>query len=41
MKDYIVEKMASDAQLRMIEGMWREVCYFDDNSFAKNPLENF
>ena len=35
------EKMASDAQLRMIEGMWREVCYFDDNSFAKKSLRKF
>lgn len=35
------EKMASDAQLRMIEGIWREVCYFDDDSFAKQSLRKF
>ena len=35
------EKMASDAQLRMIEGMWREVCYFDNNEFAKKSLRKF
>ena len=26
------ENMASDAQLRMIEGLWRDVCYFNDIS---------
>ena len=29
------ENMASDAQLRMIEGLWRDVCYFNDDKFAK------
>lgn len=35
------EDMASDAQLRMIEGMWREVCYYDNNEFAKKSLRKF
>ena len=25
----------------MIEGMWREVCYFDNNEFAKKSLRKF
>lgn len=36
-----IDKMASNAQLRMIEGIWREVCYFDDNTFAKKSLRKF
>ena len=28
------DNMATDAQLRMIEGMWREICYFDNDYFA-------
>ncbi len=35
------EKMASDAQLRMIEGLWRDVCYFNDDKFAKKSLRKF
>lgn len=34
-------KMATDAQLRMIEGLWREVCYFDNDKFAKTSLRKF
>lgn len=33
--------MATSAQLRMIEAMWREVCYFDDDKFAKKSLRKF
>lgn len=33
--------MASDSQLRMIEGLWREICYFDNNKFAKISLRKF
>ena len=28
-------KMATQSQLRMIEGLWREICYFDKDDFAK------
>ena len=28
------DNMATDAQLRMIEGMWREICYFDNDYFG-------
>lgn len=38
---YRGEKMASDAQLRMIEGMWREICYYDDDLFARKSLRKF
>lgn len=34
-------KMATDAQLRMVEGLWREVCYFDNDKFAKTSLRKF
>lgn len=34
-------RMASDSQLRMIEGLWREICYFDNNKFAKTSLRKF
>lgn len=34
-------KMASQSQLRMIEGLWREVCYFDNDDFAKKSLRKF
>ena len=30
--------MASDAQLRMIEGLWRDICYFNNDKFAKKSL---
>ncbi len=33
--------MASPAQMRMIEGLWREVSYFDDDKFAKKSLRKF
>lgn len=34
-------KMATPAQLRMIEGMWRDICYFDNDKFAKKSLRKF
>ena len=34
-------KMASQSQLRMIEGLWREICYFDNDDFAKKSLRKF
>lgn len=33
--------MATPAQLRMIEAMWREVCYVDSPEFAKQSLRKF
>lgn len=33
--------MASPAQMRMIEGLWREVSYFDSDIFAKKSLRKF
>ena len=35
------DNMATDAQLRMIEGMWREICYFDNDYFATKSLRKF
>lgn len=35
------DAMASDSQLRMIEGLWREICYFDNNKFARISLRKF
>ena len=35
------KQMATNAQLRMIEGLWREVCYFDNDKFAKISLCKF
>lgn len=35
------KQMATDAQLRMIEGLWREICYFDNDKFAKKSLRKF
>lgn len=35
------KQMATNAQLRMIEGLWREVCYFDNDKFAKISLRKF
>jgi len=35
------EKMATQSQLRMIEGLWREICYFDNDDFAKKSLRKF
>lgn len=36
-----IEKMATQSQLRMIEGLWREICYFDNDDFAKKSLRKF
>lgn len=33
--------MATGAQRRMIEGLWREISYKDTDSFAKQSLRNF
>lgn len=33
--------MASGAQLRMIEAMWREISYFDTDKFAKKSLRKY
>lgn len=33
--------MATPAQLRMIEAIWREVCYIDSPEFAKQSLRKF
>lgn len=38
---YRSDNMASDAQMRMIEGMWREISYYDEESFAKKSLRKF
>ena len=35
------DDMATPAQLRMIEAMWREVCYIDSPDFAKQSLRKF
>ena len=35
------QRMATQSQLRMIESLWREVCYFDTDEFAKNSLRKF
>lgn len=35
------EDMATPSQLRMIEAMWREVCYVDSPDFAKQSLRKF
>lgn len=35
------EDMATPAQLRMIEAIWREVCYIDSPDFAKQSLRKF
>ena len=34
-------KMATPPQLRMIKGLWREICYFDNNEFANKSLRKF
>ncbi|MBO6180642.1 regulatory protein GemA [bacterium] len=34
-------EMATDSQLRMIEGLWRELSYFDNDKFAKKSLRKF
>lgn len=33
--------MATQAQLRMIEGIWREICYYDTDKFARKSLRKF
>ena len=33
--------MATQAQLRYIEGLWKEVAYFDDEDFNKKSLRKF
>lgn len=33
--------MATPAQLRMIEAVWRDVCYIDTPAFAKQSLRKF
>lgn len=33
--------MATPSQLRMIEGLWREICYVDNDKFAKKTLRKF
>ncbi len=38
---YRTDKMATQAQLRMIEGLWREICYFDNDKFATTSLRKF
>lgn len=34
-------KMATPPQLRMIKGLWREVCYCDNDDFASKSLRKF
>lgn len=38
---YRDEEMATPPQLRMIEAIWREVCYIDSPDFAKHSLRKF
>ena len=38
---YRDENMATQAQLRYIEGLWKEVAYFDDEIFNKKSLRKF
>ncbi|HIZ28870.1 MAG TPA: regulatory protein GemA [Candidatus Adamsella sp.] len=35
------DNMASDAQLRMIESLWRELSYYNNDKFAKKSLRKF
>jgi len=35
------DKMATPAQLRMIEGLWREISYYDTDAFARKSLRKF
>lgn len=35
------KRMATQSQLRMIESLWREICYFDTDQFAKTSLREF
>ncbi|MBQ9245593.1 regulatory protein GemA [bacterium] len=34
-------KMATPPQLRMIKGLWRDICYFDNDEFATKSLRKF
>ena len=34
-------KMATQSQLRMIEGLWREICYYDTDTLARKSLRKF
>lgn len=33
--------LVSESQLRMIEGVWREICYFDNDEFADKSLRKY
>lgn len=35
------DDMATPSQMRMIEGLWREICYIDTDKFAKTSLRKF
>lgn len=35
------QDMATQSQLRMIEGMWCEICYYDTDEFARKSLRKF
>ena len=35
------DKMATPPQLRMIKGLWREICYCDNDEFANKSLRKF
>lgn len=35
------ENMATDAQLRMIESLWREIAYLKNDKFSKKSLRKF
>lgn len=35
------ENMASSAQLRMIESLWREIAYINNDKFSKSSLRKF
>lgn len=35
------KEMATDSQIRMIEGLWRELSYLDNDKFAKKSLRKF
>ncbi len=34
-------KMATPPQLRMIKGLWREICYCDNDEYASKSLRKF
>ena len=35
------DDMATPSQMRLIEGLWREICYIDTDKFAKTSLRKF